>query len=233
MTGAQVVLSLQLRNFGSGTEEIAEPLDDGFLEASHRALWGHYQRENAHRDDPFHAGYYRSFTGPLRTRQLESVVNMAEWRRSRHYNEYIRACGLNDRITSSLRLLEASTPALYVTVLHRAASDGMYSHRAVRIVHLFHQELRLIIGRRLSIRAVGPEVASLSFQLRQVLACLMQGDGEKQIADRLRISRHTVNRHVQRLYRRFGVHSRGELMFRCRDMLALLPARPEQRADPG
>ena len=36
------------------------------------------------------------------------------------------------------------------------------------------------------------------------------------------LSTHTVNRHVQRLYRRFGVHSRGELLFRCRSLLPQL-----------
>ena len=59
------------------------------------------------------------------------------------------------------------------------------------------------------------------WQLQQVLTCLLQGDAEKRVAERLGISCHTVNRHVQRLYRRFNVHSRGELMFVCRDMRPL------------
>src|SRR5262245_30462273 len=54
LTGAQVGLYLQLRHPWSAEEQIAEPLDSGFLEPAHRALWAHYQRENAHRDDPFH-----------------------------------------------------------------------------------------------------------------------------------------------------------------------------------
>ena len=68
------------------------------------------------------------------------------------------------------------------------------------------------------------ELGRLPGQLRQVLVCLLQGDAEKEIAYRLGISRHTVNRHVQRLYRRLGVHSRGELTFRCRDILPLVVA---------
>jgi DNA-binding NarL/FixJ family response regulator len=54
-------------------------------------------------------------------------------------------------------------------------------------------------------------------RLEQVLHCLLTGDSEKQVAGRLKISANTVNRHVQRLYRRFGVHSRAELMFQCRE----------------
>jgi ATP/maltotriose-dependent transcriptional regulator MalT len=220
---AQVGLYLQLNDVLTANERIVDALDVGFIEPSHRALWARYQRENAQRDDLFHQRYYRRFTGVLRTRSLESVVDMAEWRRSRHCNDYVRACGLDDRITSSLRLPDPQSHALHVVVLHRSAGDGLYPRHAVRLVHLFHQELCQLIGRQLALTTPGPEVASLPSQLRRVLACLMQGDAEKQIASRLGISRHTVSRHLQRLYGRFGVHSRGELMFRCRDLMALLP----------
>jgi DNA-binding CsgD family transcriptional regulator len=63
----------------------------------------------------------------------------------------------------------------------------------------------------------GTDDVRLPPQLAPVLARLLEGESEKQVADRLGISPHTVNRHVQRLYRRFGVHSRGELMSRCRN----------------
>jgi two-component system nitrate/nitrite response regulator NarL len=53
----------------------------------------------------------------------------------------------------------------------------------------------------------------LPARLRDVLAGLVRGEAEKQIARRLGLSPNTVNRHVQRLYRRFDVRSRGELMF--------------------
>jgi len=224
MTGARVALYLHLHDPGSGEESITEPLDAGFLEPSHRALWAQYQRENAHRDDPFHRRYYDGFHGPLHTRALAGVVNQLEWRRSRHYNEYIRACDLDDRITSSLRLGRARLPAreIQVIVLHRSAGDGPYPLRALRLVRVFPRELAGLLGRHLSMTTPDVELGRLPGQLRQVLVCLLQGDAEKEIACRLGISRHTVNRHVQRLYRRLGVHSRGELTFRCRDILPLV-----------
>lgn len=184
------------------------------------------QMERAHRDDPFHQRYYRKFKGGVHTRRLESVVDDEEWRRSRHYNDYIRACGLNDRITSSSLLTGTSPPVTQTIVLHRSAADGDYPQRSVRLVHLIHDELRPLLGRELALLPGGqPAGAGLPSQLQHVLSCLMQGDTEKQVAERLAISRHTVNRHVQRLYHRFDVHSRGELMFRCRDMVpSLRPA---------
>jgi len=52
-------------------------------------------------------------------------------------------------------------------------------------------------------------------RLRQVLAGLLKGDSEQQVALRLGISAHTVHEHVKRLHRRFGVSSRGELLARA------------------
>lgn len=49
---------------------------------------------------------------------------------------------------------------------------------------------------------------------RQVLAHLLGGDGEKQVAYRLKISVHTVHAHVRRIYRVFQVHSQNELLAR-------------------
>jgi DNA-binding NarL/FixJ family response regulator len=92
----------------------------------------------------------------------------------------------------------------------------------VRLVRLVHDEMRPLLGQALVMPGpVSPE-PELPKQLAQVLACLLEGDAEKRVAERLGLSPHTVNRHVQRLYRRFDVHSRGELMFRCRGMLPAL-----------
>jgi hypothetical protein len=216
LTGARLALYLHIRDLATEAEQILEPLDSGFIDDAQRALWAHYQQERAHRDDPFHQRYYRTFTGALRTRCLESVVPASEWSRSRHCNEYVRACGLDDRITSSVALSPA--PAItQVIVLHRSARDGKFPERMVKLVHLFHDELRPLIGRKLALPGAADDRSRLPPQLACVLGCLLQGDAEKQIASRLGLSPHTVNRHVQRLYRRFGVHSRAELMCRCGD----------------
>ncbi len=50
--------------------------------------------------------------------------------------------------------------------------------------------------------------------MRQVLACLLEGDGDKQIAARLRLSLHTVNEYTKVIFRHFGVRSRPELLTR-------------------
>ncbi len=222
LTGAQVALYLQIHDLGTAIERIEEPLATGLADSRQQELWAHYQRERAYLDDPFHLGYFGNFNGSLRTRSLEDVVESQPWRMSRHYNDYLRPCGLYDRITSSVRLAHPSHSANQVLVLHRAATDGSFPRRSVRLVHLFHHELTTLLGHQLAMQPAGANAPQLPRQLRQVLACALQGDAEKQIGRRLGLSYHTVNRHMHRLYQRFQVHSRGELMYRCGDMLPTL-----------
>lgn len=52
---------------------------------------------------------------------------------------------------------------------------------------------------------------------RQVLMLLRRGLAEKDIANELRISRHTVHAHVKGIYTAFDVSTRAELLSRwCR-----------------
>jgi len=63
-----------------------------------------------------------------------------------------------------------------------------------------------------------PPVASelgtvpLSPRLREVLDLLLQGRSEKEVANELELSRHTVHDYVKELHYRFGVSSRSELL---------------------
>jgi DNA-binding NarL/FixJ family response regulator len=55
-------------------------------------------------------------------------------------------------------------------------------------------------------------VASLAPRLRPVLHHLLAGDAEKQVAQKLGLSPHTVHAYTKALYRAFDVNSRGELL---------------------
>jgi len=57
-------------------------------------------------------------------------------------------------------------------------------------------------------------IALLSAAQRRVLDLVLEGLVEKQIATRLKISRHTAHNHVRNIYRNLGVHSRAELLAR-------------------
>lgn len=55
----------------------------------------------------------------------------------------------------------------------------------------------------------------LSPRQRQTLQCLLAGDSEKEVANKLQISRHTVHIYVKELYKRYQVSSRSELLAKC------------------
>jgi DNA-binding CsgD family transcriptional regulator len=53
---------------------------------------------------------------------------------------------------------------------------------------------------------------SMAPRLRQTLDLLLLGDGEKQIAGKLKLSPHTVHQYVKAVYKRLNVSSRAELL---------------------
>jgi DNA-binding CsgD family transcriptional regulator len=55
----------------------------------------------------------------------------------------------------------------------------------------------------------------LSRRERQTLEWALRGDSEKQIAGKLKLSKHTVHLYVTAIYKHFDVHSRGELLAHC------------------
>jgi DNA-binding CsgD family transcriptional regulator len=59
-----------------------------------------------------------------------------------------------------------------------------------------------------------PAPSHLPPRLRQVLCCLLEGESDKRIAARLRISRYTVNQYTKTVYRYFGVCGRAEMLAR-------------------
>ena len=57
-----------------------------------------------------------------------------------------------------------------------------------------------------------PRIDALQPRLRKVMKHLLEGDGEKQVAAKLGLSRHTVHEYVKMLYQQLGVSSRSELL---------------------
>ncbi len=97
--------------------------------------------------------------------------------------------------------------------MHQFGSSRTLSDRQRRIVEFAVEEIdRLIARGSLTLPPIQP--AELPPRLRQVLDCLLSGQSPKQIAKVLGISVWTVREHIQRVYQRFGVGGRDELMAR-------------------
>jgi DNA-binding CsgD family transcriptional regulator len=61
---------------------------------------------------------------------------------------------------------------------------------------------------------VAADAVGLSPRMRQTLQFLIEGDSERQISLKLKISPHTVHVYVKQLYKRYNASSRGELLSR-------------------
>jgi DNA-binding CsgD family transcriptional regulator len=96
---------------------------------------------------------------------------------------------------------------------HRAWGDEPFTHAQHRLVRILHLELGRLWRRDALRRAQDPS-AALPPRLMQTLDELLTGKSEKEIAQKLGLSRHTVHNYVKALHQRFGVSSRGELLAR-------------------
>ena len=98
--------------------------------------------------------------------------------------------------------------------VHRAWGDEPFSDADHRLVRLLHVELGRL-WRKDALRRAKDPASALPPRLSQTLDELLLGHSEKEIANRLELSRHTIHNYVKALHQRFGVSSRGELLARA------------------
>jgi DNA-binding CsgD family transcriptional regulator len=170
-----------------------------------------YNRNMGWAEDPIHRAIER-LPGKLVTRTRRDLVSDTSWYRSATFNEYFRVGRIDHRLASLFQV--SNDGACSIIALNRALGDRDFSPRERRLLNFFHAELGRLIGGPLA-GSADPGVVRLSPRLRQTLACLLEGDGEKQVAERLRLSRATVHQYVMALYRHFNVKSRAQLLARA------------------
>jgi len=152
----------------------------------------------------------RSFTLPRR-----ALVTDESWYRSPFAQELSRVAGLDQALFSQQRLAPRGVWSLLA--IYRDAGDGRpFSPSQLRLVDRVHRELARLWS------APDPRDA-LPRRLRQTLGELDGGRSEKEIADALGLSQHTVHQYVKSLYRRYAVRSRAELTARTRQIARRRP----------
>lgn len=211
LVGAQVGIAGVFCNFGTVEQQIVAVEDLGWTGRAERARFLRYQAHGGERRDLVFRRF-AELTGRLITRSREQLLDDTAWYKSPIYQEYLKLAGIDGKIMS-LSALPGAGGLSHLLTLKRPPGAPAFDRREMRLVHLFHHEFTASLGQKL----VSPSPAAaetLPPRLRQVLACLMEGDSEQQVARRLGISAHTVHEHVKRLHRRLGVSSRGELLAR-------------------
>ena len=181
---------------------------DAGLDARTRELYIAYRRELGPPGNPIWRTLL-NVAGRLVTRSRRQLVSDTEWYGSVIFNEYRRPGKIDHQLTSVYQTSDDG--AISVITVVRALGERDFSPREQRLLNFFHAELGPLIGRVL-VSATEPSPVKLSPRLRQTLAYLLEGDSEKQVADRLGLSHATTHQYVTGLYRHFGVGSRAQLM---------------------
>lgn len=147
--------------------------------------------------------------GRIITHTRRQLVPDTVWYRTVTYNEYRRPANADHTVMSLYRVSRTGTFCLIAPT--RGIRERDFSPREARLLEFFATELGPLVGRAL-VAAAEPSPETLSARLRQTLACLLEGDSEKQVAARLSLSLPTTHQYVTALYRHFGVQSRAQLL---------------------
>ncbi len=143
-----------------------------------------------------------AFTRPM-------VVSNEVWYASSYFNDYIRPLGLDEFGMSAKPVPRLG--GLLTLGGHRGLDAEPIPQRCVALLGTLCEEVAPLVGTRLTI---GGQIsrAGLTRRQRETLDLLLEGLSEKEVADRLGISRTTVHDYVVKLHRHFDVSSRGELL---------------------
>jgi DNA-binding CsgD family transcriptional regulator len=132
-----------------------------------------------------------------------------EWFDSVLVPNHLKPMGYADCIAS----MWAATDNLAIfLIVHRRDTDPAFTEKDCDLVSLMLRAAAPIVDREIFRRTLPVPHEDLSDREREVLLLLLAGDSEKEIANALSRSIHTVHTFVRQLYRHFNVSSRGELM---------------------
>ncbi len=179
-------------------QAIDHGLDASFRDRFYREL---YFRD--HRSDDALTEIIPLYGSPF-TVSRGHVIGDRQWERSNSANECFRPLGCDDFVMSMMPV--ASLGVISSMEIYRARG-ARFSERERLFIELLHEELAHDWNR------VEPEAsARLTPRQQQVLAQLMAGASEKELAFTLNVSPHTVHEHIKAIHRAFGARSRGELL---------------------
>lgn len=214
LLGAQVVIAAELRGLGVGESSEGVALHRlGWPSPEAEARWAEYAQRASVEHKPEYPVLVKMLSGEDRrgvTLTRDAIWGGPEvWTRSKAFTQVHRECGIDDYIFSIRRL--PVTRTVSTVWVHRAHGDANFSPRERRLLAYLHDLVSPLVGGALA-SGGEPGLVGLPRRPRQVLGLLLEGRSEQEIADALALSKATVHEHATRLYRHFGVSSRGELL---------------------
>ncbi|WP_165074735.1 helix-turn-helix transcriptional regulator [Paludisphaera rhizosphaerae] len=135
------------------------------------------------------------------------------WEATKEFQDIFRPLGARNALWCNRSIPGAAGDFSLGIHLMRAGRPRDFNARERAVVYETQAALAPLVGGPLA-QVCDPSPAALPPQARRVLQCLLEGDGDKQIAARMKLSRYTVNQYMKVVFRHFRVRSRAELMAR-------------------
>ena len=216
-TGAGVVLGAEMVGMRAGRVAQLGTADWGWEDGFDRTGWDRAVAEMAADPTlsrtPALAAYLSRMAAEDGTSLSRAdLLPDGEWYRSWDYENLHRAAGVDHALWCFGSIPDAGD-AVNGVIATREHEDPDFTPRQKAFIREGCALLAPLVGGPLA-RFTEPSPTDLRPRARQVLQCLLEGDGDKQVAGRLGISEYTVNEHTKHIYRHFGVRSRAELLAR-------------------
>lgn len=212
---ADVTAAGQIGGVTRGSIENLGAVDGGWERGFNRDGWLNALRTFG--ENPFYhpcmvQGYQMAAAGATCVRQLAIYDPDGDWRRTEDYERTTQLMGCEDELFSFFRIA-TGIDDIQGLLLYRDARKPAFSEEERALFREIVDVVQPLIGGPLAgYREIRP--TQLPPRVRQVLACLLEGDGDKQIASRLKLSVYTVRQYAKQIYRHFHVDGRNELMAR-------------------
>lgn len=216
LIGADIVIGGELEVPPGGPPKGSGSTDWGWEAGFDRLGWENAQREFATNPnyDPAMLSFLSKFTeaGGAASLARQQLATEREWYGALVFEVAHSVVG-TDACLYCFAQLPSDRTALSGMIPSREAGRRLFDERECQLAQELHSAILPLIGGPLA-RFNEPSPSELPPRPRQVLKCLLEGDGDKQVARRLQISVHTVNQYKKAIYKHFGVASQPELLAR-------------------
>lgn len=139
----------------------------------------------------------------------QDLLSDSQWFPTEYHREYHTHTG-SEHLLYCFRSVPGDNRWCALT-LTRLAGERDFTPRQKAVVAEANRLVAPLIGGPLA-GFTEPSPLELAPRVRQVLACLLEGDSDKQITARLGLGTHTVNQYVKAIFKHFHVNSRPELL---------------------
>ena len=215
LIGADLVFCVEANGCGGEHPRDLGVSEWGWESGFNRAGWARALAEFHH--NPFYSAGLKQYFQRLAQEDgvalsRRDLIPDAAWEPTFDCEVIHRTIGV-DHIAWCFRALAVHANEHAGIIASREAGQRDFAARQKTLLAEVQSVVVPMIGGPLS-RFNDPAPSELPPRARQVLFCLLEGDGDKQIAARLGIKRLTVNSYTKQIFRHFHVQSRPELLAR-------------------